>query len=212
MKPDLRGMQHPKEFWDERFGHDHYVYGTAANRWFAEQLAKLRPGKLLLPAEGEGRNAVHAARQGWSVTAFDISGQGRRKALQLAEKHGVLIDYRAGMLAELPDLPRDFDALGMIYAHVEASVRNRFNAGVAELLRPGGTLIFEAFAVEQLAYQPVHNSGGPRQADMLFTVDAVRGEFPEIAFSVLKEEEVTLHEGGGHEGLAKVVRGLGVRR
>lgn len=47
---------------------------------------------------------------------------------------------------------------------------------------------------------------------MLFAVNAVRAEFPGIAFSVLREEEVTLHEGGGHEGLSKVVRGLGVRR
>lgn len=205
-------MQHPKEFWNERFGHAHYVYGTEGNRWFAEQLAKLPPGRLLLPAEGEGRNAVHAARQGWTVTAFDMSEQGRMKALQLADSHGVQIDYRLGGSAELAALPPDFDALAMIYAHVEAQERERFNATAEELLRPGGTFIFEAFSVGQLAYQPVHNSGGPRQADMLFTVDAVRREFPAIAFSVLKEEEVTLHEGRGHEGLAKVVRGLGVKR
>lgn len=211
-KADLRTMQHPREFWNERFGHDYYVYGTEPNRWFADQLAKLHPGRLLLPAEGEGRNAVHAARQGWEVTAIDMSEQGRRKALQLAEKNGVHIDYRIGTLAELPGLPHDFDALGMIYAHVEAPARKQFNTAATGLMRPGGTLIFEAFSVGQLAYQPVHNSGGPRQADMLFTVDAVRQEFPAIVFSVLREEEVTLHEGRGHQGLARVVRALGVKR
>jgi len=30
------------------------------------------PGKVLFPAEGEGRNAVHAAMLGWEVHAFDI--------------------------------------------------------------------------------------------------------------------------------------------
>ncbi|HRP00579.1 MAG TPA: hypothetical protein PLN54_14190, partial [Flavobacteriales bacterium] len=62
-----------KEFWDERYGAEEYAYGTAPNAWFAEQLKGLMPGSLLLPAEGEGRNAVPAARLGWKVTAFDLS-------------------------------------------------------------------------------------------------------------------------------------------
>ena len=67
------------DFWNERFGKEEFIYGTEPNIFFKEQLDKLETGTLLLPAEGEGRNAVYAATQGWEVSAFDISEQGREK-------------------------------------------------------------------------------------------------------------------------------------
>ena len=75
-----------KAFWNENYGNKEYIYGTKPNVFFKEQLDKLKPGKILLPAEGEGRNAVYAASKGWSVTAFDISEIVHKKALQLAKE------------------------------------------------------------------------------------------------------------------------------
>lgn len=69
-----------KEHWDERYSAETYIYGTHPNAWFAAKIEGLTPGKLLLPAEGEGRNAVHAAVKGWEVTAFDQSVEGRKKS------------------------------------------------------------------------------------------------------------------------------------
>ncbi len=46
---------------------------------------------------------------------------------------------------------------------------------------------------------------------MLFTTAQVRKEFAGLSFTVLEEVEVILHEGRGHEGLAKVVRAVGVK-
>lgn len=46
------------------------AYGTEPNAFFKAQLDQLTPGRLLLPAEGEGRNAVYAAKKGWEVAAF----------------------------------------------------------------------------------------------------------------------------------------------
>jgi hypothetical protein len=200
-----------KEFWDERYGAEEYAYGTAPNAWFAEQLKGLTPGTLLLPAEGEGRNAVHAARLGWTVTAFDLSERGRDKALRLAAEHGAQFTYLVGMLHELPALPRNFDALGLFFAHFAAPVRASLTADLLGHLEPGGTVLFEAFAKEQLRYQPVHGSGGPQQADMLYTVEEVRAEMLGISWRVLEEAEVRLDEGRFHQGLAKVVRGVGVK-
>jgi hypothetical protein len=200
-----------KEFWEERYGAEEYAYGMAPNAWFAQQLKGLPPGTLLLPAEGEGRNAVHAARSGWQVTAFDLTERGRDKALRLADQHGVHITYHVGMLHELPDLPSNFDALGLLFAHFAAPLRSRLTLALLGHLHPGGTLLFEAFAKEQLKYQPTHASGGPQQADMLYSVDEVRAEMPGITFSVLEEVELRLDEGRFHQGLAKVVLGLGIK-
>lgn len=60
-----------KEFWNQRFSQDEYVYGTEPNEYLKEKLSLLLGGDILLPAEGEGRNAVFAAKTGWKVTAFD---------------------------------------------------------------------------------------------------------------------------------------------
>jgi hypothetical protein len=201
-----------KEFWNERYGGTEYVYGTEPNAWFAQQLAQLTPGRILLPAEGEGRNAVHAVRNGWEVTAFDISAAGRTKAMYLAAQHGVRLEYHVGTLAEIPSLPADFDALGLVFAHFPAAIRASLTGDLLTYLRPGGSVIFEAFAKAQLSYQAIHQSGGPQQVDMLYSVDEVRAEFPGIEFLRLDELEVQLHEGPFHHGLARVVRGFGVKR
>lgn len=73
-----------KAFWDQRYAEDGFVYGPHPNLFFCKELGKLKPGRLLLPGEGEGRNAVYAARRGWEVVAFDQSSEGQRKALALA--------------------------------------------------------------------------------------------------------------------------------
>ena len=81
-------------FWNERFGASEYVYGTAPNQFFKEQLQLLKPGDILLPAEGEGRNALYATTQGWNVLAFDSSSSGKKKALKLSQDHGENLHYK----------------------------------------------------------------------------------------------------------------------
>jgi len=56
-----------------------YVYRTKPNEFFREQLSQLKHNKILLPAEGEGRNTVFAAKNGWLAEAFDLSAAGREK-------------------------------------------------------------------------------------------------------------------------------------
>ena len=63
--------------WDDRYSKEEFVYGEEPNNFLREQLQKLKPGKILFPAEGEGRNAVFAATKGWDVYAFDISSVGK---------------------------------------------------------------------------------------------------------------------------------------
>ena len=91
--------------WNERFSRPEFVYGEQPNDYFKEQIEKLPAGKILLPAEGEGRNGVHAAKLGWKVSAFDISAQGKNKALKLAEKNKVTLDYQVDEIQSLAILP-----------------------------------------------------------------------------------------------------------
>jgi len=74
------------DFWNERYSKNKTLYGSIPNIFFRDQLKVLPHGRLLLPAEGEGRNALYAAGLGWEVDAFDFSTVAREKALALAKQ------------------------------------------------------------------------------------------------------------------------------
>jgi hypothetical protein len=59
--------------WDERYNLPEYIYGTEPNQFLKNFIQKNKPGKILLPGDGEGRNSVYAAQSGWKVYAFDSS-------------------------------------------------------------------------------------------------------------------------------------------
>ncbi|MEL6675731.1 MAG: class I SAM-dependent methyltransferase [Bacteroidota bacterium] len=199
------------EFWNQRYGLTEYVYGTTPNTFFAEQLAGLPPGRLLMPADGEGRNGVYAATLGWDVSCFDLSQEGQHKARNLAREMGVSIDYRVGELMSMDYPPASFDAIGLTYVHFPAELRQPYHLHLAQWLKPGGRIILEAFSQDQLRYKAQYNSGGPPVLEMLYTPEMVEGLFSgfEVVFS--EQKEVELREGAFHEGLASVVRYVGIK-
>ncbi|MHA6247222.1 class I SAM-dependent methyltransferase [Pontibacter sp. CAU 1760] len=193
-----------KEFWNERYDREGMAYGQEPNEFFREQLNRLTPGKILLPAEGEGRNAVYAAQQGWEVLAFDFSAAGREKALKLAAQSGVSIDFQVADAAEYTCPAESLDAVALIYAHFPSAVRKQFHPRVAQWLKPGGTLILEAFHPNQL--QQHYPSGGPKDVSMLYTADLLEQEFQGLKITLREEREITLAEGTYHEGKGFVTR------
>lgn len=202
-----------KAFWNERFAAEAYAYGTEPNRFFQEQLDQLAPGHLLMPAEGEGRNAVYAAQQGWEVTAFDISEAGQKKALQLAQQRGVQINYQVGQLAELDFAPESFDAIGLIFAHFPPALRPDLHQQLSQLLRPGGHLILEAFHKGHLAFNRSNpQAGGPKDAALLYDAETLRTDFPDFEFLLLEEIEIRLEEGQFHVGQSAVIRLLAQKK
>ena len=199
--------------WDDRYRQPDYAYGTAPNAFLQQELAKLAVGKLLLPAEGEGRNAVFAARRGWQVAAFDISTEGRAKALRLAAENGVSIDYQIiPDLATAPYAAQQFDAIALIYAHFPAAIKSQLHRALDAFLRPGGVVIFEAFSKHHLEYQARNPSvGGPKDEPSLFSLEEIRADFSNYTFRELEEAEVELREGPFHQGVGSVIRMVGVK-
>lgn len=201
-----------KEFWDQRYAADDYAYGEAPNEFFRASLEGLTPGRILLPADGEGRNGVFAATLGWEVVSFDISDEGRAKALHLAEKKGVSIEYQVVSMDEVDFPPASFDAVALIYAHFPESVRRAWHRRISEWLRPGGRLIMEAFSKGHLPYVMADGRvGGPRDLSMLYTVEDIREDFSGFREVMSEECEVELTEGAFHVGKGKVVRWVGER-
>jgi 2-polyprenyl-3-methyl-5-hydroxy-6-metoxy-1,4-benzoquinol methylase len=193
-----------KEFWNERYSERMYSYGKAPNEFFAEQLSALPKGKILLPAEGEGRNAVYAAVKGWQVKAFDFSEEGRKKALSLASNYDVGIDYE---LAEASQFNSEdqFDVIAMIFAHFAGEERTNLCKKLEALLVPGGHLIMEVFSKNQLGRE----SGGPKNPELLYSKEEIKSLFPGLDFIILEEAKTELNEGQHHQGEAAVIRALG---
>lgn len=191
-----------KDFWEERYSSPSFVYGESPNEFLAETLNKLTPGKIILPCDGEGRNAVFAAKAGWDTYAFDISNAGKTKALQLANKVGVELDFQVAdaMLITYPE--NTADAVALIYAHLPVLIRQTLHKKVISWLKPGGKLILEAFNPLQLN----NKSGGPKSIDMLYTKDMLNADFSALQINYIEDVEIELSEGDFHNGKANVIR------
>jgi Methyltransferase domain len=198
------------EFWNTRYGTTEFAYGETPNEFFKAELSKLSQGKLLLPAEGEGRNGVFAATLGFDVHAFDLSEEGQKKALTLAFKQHVSLNYQVGTLEKI-DYPENyFDCLGLIYAHFPATIKSAYHQKLATYLKTGGIVIFEAFSKNNLAYREKNpDVGGPQDLAMLFSIEEIKQDFPNFDILKLEETEVTLSEGIYHQGVGSVIRFIG---
>lgn len=193
-------------FWDEMFSGEEFIYGKEPNRFFKEQIDKIsKRGKIILPGEGEGRNAVYAAINGWLVDAFDQSKVAKLKAEKLAELNKVSINYQVVDLGNFRPLPNYYDCAAIIFVHLPELIRTSFYKIVIDSIKPGGRLILELYSKNQLG----KSSGGPKEISMLSAIEEIQNDFNELKVISLKEENVFLNEGEKHIGEASVIRLVG---
>lgn len=199
--------------WNDRYSTDEFAYGEQPNNYLKEQLEKLHVGTILFPAEGEGRNAVFAATLGWTVSAFDISVEGKRKAFRLAENNKVTIDYQVGELQTLNYNTGQFDAIALIYAHFPADIKSLYHKTLDNYLRKNGFVIFEAFSKRHIDYIAKNEKvGGPKDIAMLFSMDELKSDFMNYEIIELVEKEIELSEGSFHNGKGSVIRFFGRKK
>jgi SAM-dependent methyltransferase len=191
-----------KEFWDQRYSEPGFAYGMEPNAFFVEVLDSLAPGKLLLPGEGEGRNAIHAAGNGWEVSAFDQSIVARDKAREWADSLDLKIDYWLASLEEYFCPEPIFDLIAIIYIHLLPETRLQVHNQLAACLKPGGKIIMECFHKNQLRY----GTGGPPIKDLLYHEDDILSDFLELDIDLCEEQLLDIFEGKYHSGKSSVVR------
>lgn len=201
-------MNSEKDNWNNRYAASEYVYGKEPNSFFKQQLSGLPAGKILLPGEGEGRNAVFAAKAGWNVDAIDQSETAKAKALLLAKENGVSINYLVSTLNDVQLKEQEYDAIGLLYLHFNYEEREQIHKKFLQALKPGGTLILEAFAKEQIK----NSSGGPKDVNLLYSLEDIIEDFIDFDINVFAKETITLDEGNGHQGKAVVIRFSGKKQ
>jgi len=193
--------------WNERYSTDEYIYGREPNTFLRKRFSAIPQGKVLCLGEGEGRNAVFLARQGYQVTAVDSSEVGREKALRLAEEHGVAINYIHADLAEFDAGENQWDGIVSIFCHLPPPLRQRLYQQIPVALKRGGVFLLEAYTPAQLKF----GTGGPADEAMLMTADKLREEISGLDFEMLQEIEREVVEGTHHTGHAAVLQALALR-
>ncbi|RUA34005.1 MAG: SAM-dependent methyltransferase [Bacteroidetes bacterium] len=196
-----------KDFWNERYAKKEFIYGTEPNEFLREELEKLPAGKIILPCDGEGRNAVFAAKLGWEVNAFDYSASAKEKAFALARQEGVSPHYEVADIHEKEFKENSADVVALIYAHFPAELRKIAHQKAIKWLKPGGKLVLEAFNPKQLP----NDSGGPKNIEMLYTEDILREDFKELKIEKLESLETNLSEGNFHKGKADIIRLIAIK-
>lgn len=197
-----------KQKWNERFSAKDYIYGELPNAFLKEQLTALPVGKILFPGEGEGRNAVWAAMQGWQVEAVDYSEAGKAKAMALAQRMGTtLAAYHVTDLNHFDPKQEEYDAIAMIFVHLSPAERQRIHQKLIQALKPGGYLLMEVFSKKQLAF----GSGGPKDEAMLYDIKMLEDDFSTLRIDILQEERSFLDEGAYHRGEASTLKMLAMK-
>ncbi|MGB1019892.1 MAG: class I SAM-dependent methyltransferase [Flavobacteriaceae bacterium] len=201
-----------KAFWEARYAEKEYAYGTTPNLYFKSIIDTLSPGKILLAAEGEGRNAVYAATKGWDVVAYDWSENAAYKAQQLANQHQVQINYLLASLQDLNLVPYSFDVLGLICVHYPETVREVNHQKLNQFLKPDGHVIMEAFSKSHLAFSEKNPAvGGPKQLSQLYDLEVAQ-DFHDCSPLHLAAQQISLAEGVYHQGEAHVIRYHGLKK
>jgi hypothetical protein len=192
-------------FWNQRYAAEGYAYGTEPNDFLVGVAGRFQAGaRLLCLADGEGRNGVWLARQGFDVSSVDIAEQGMEKARDLAQQHGVALDTRVADLAVHELGSSAWDAIVSIFVHLPPKVRRDLHTRCVAALRPGGYMVFEAYGPGQLG----RCTGGPPEAALLPALEDVEAELAGCRilhrFSGLRD----VHEGRHHNGPGEVVQVL----
>ena len=173
-----------KEHWNKRFNTNEYVFGKEPNEFFKQELDKLKPGKILFIAAGEGRNAIYAAKNGWQVDAIDYSEIAKEKALKLALENNVKINYRIVDVFDYSFPLSTYDAIVNIQFHSPEQIRDEFNSKLIAALKPGGKIILQVFDKEQIK----KNTGGPKDIDLLYSLEDIVNGFFDLEFEYFVKE------------------------
>jgi SAM-dependent methyltransferase len=190
--------------WDERYTAEEYAYGTNPNKFLEANLSSIPKGKVLSLAEGEGRNAVFLAKQGYSVTAVDSSLVGLNKARKLAEENGVIVEFIHTDLAEYDLGENKWDGIVSIFCPLPSSIRKQLHKKVEAALKRNGVFLLEAYTPAQLKY----GTGGGNSVDVMQSKESLSLELAGLKFKHLIELERDVVEGIYHTGIGAVVQAI----
>lgn len=198
-------MAEHKNPWDKRFDSNDFVYGKKPNVFLEVKASLLPHGNTLCLAEGEGRNAIFLAKQGYDVTAWDYSQIGLDKCLLLAQEEDVKVSTDLVDITKVEWEEKFWTNVVCIFGHFPSTSRKEILQGIRTCIKPGGMFLTEVYSTHQLKY----DTGGPKDRDMLYQINEFLTTFSDWNIIHLFMGEVDRHEGQLHNGISHVIQFLG---
>ena len=190
--------------WNERFDRPEYVFGTEPNAFLKSVVKNILPGQVLSIGEGEGRNAVFLAEQGYEVTAIDLSPIGLEKAKKLADSRDVGLQTIVADIASFDFGENLWNGIISIFCHLPPDVRQMVHQKIKTGLKPGGVFIVEAYTHDQIPF----GTGGPKDLRMMMSLEILQNDFDNFEFVHAQEIKRNIVEGIFHTGQSAVVQGV----
>ena len=193
-----------QKFWDARFNTEEFIFGTEPNKFLKEATLKYLSGDLnvLCVADGEGRNSVYLAKQGFKVKAFDLSPVAVEKSKKLALKNNVNIGFFVSDCDSWKWKEDCYDAIAAIFIQfADPNMRARLFKHMISSLKPGGILIIQGYTPKQVE----HKTGGPGKIENLYTKSMMIELLGGLKILELTEHEGELREGNHHIGMSALM-------
>jgi SAM-dependent methyltransferase len=191
------------ERWETRYAPPEYAFGKDPNYFLASCKTLLpKSGRILAIADGEGRNGVWLAEQGLDVLSIDFSPSAQKKARTLAAERHVNVAFQQVDVHTWDYPEAAFDVVVEIFTQFSSPVERALKwAGMRRALKPGGLLIIQGYMPKQLEY----GTGGPKQAENLYTRSMLEDDFRVYRDLNIVEEEREIYEGTSHSGMCAVI-------
>ena len=114
--------------------------GRPNGRLLAE-VASFTPGRALDVGCGEGADAIWLARNGWTVTAIDISEVAVTRAREAAELAGAVVEWVRGDALQTAFPAGSFDLVSMQYPALPKAAGEAAVRALLDTVRPDGLLL-----------------------------------------------------------------------
>jgi len=207
--------------WDERYSKVEDAFGTGANSFLKSQFDILNSGllshhlkhnkvsnKVLCIAAGQGRNALYLAKQGFEVTALDISKVGLEQLAQTAKEQKLSLTTLQADIENIDLGNNKWDIITCFFMHAPLATRKALYKKVPDALTEGGQFVFESFGLKQLELKKQNEGsiGGPSTPELFPTIDELSSELEPLDVQHLVEVERGLEPSLFHKGKAAVIQ------
>ena len=145
-------------YYDQRYDTEEYYWGLAPNHLCYEIMRlkpPVKPYKVLDIGCGEGKDSVFLARNGYDVTAFDLSDQGLSKARELARNLGVKVDFFKANVRDYK-LETNYDIIfsSGVFHYIQHGLREEVVSNLKSHTTDGGINVINVFVKKPFIADP----------------------------------------------------------
>ncbi|MGW6455736.1 class I SAM-dependent methyltransferase [Streptomyces sp. NPDC055078] len=136
--------------WDEMYRRRDQIFSGNPNPVLVTEITGIPPGQALDVGCGEGADARWLARNGWQVTAVDISDIALRRAATAATDTPGRVAWARADLTTTPPPAGAFDLVSVHYFPLRRQPGHTALYGLLNAVSPGGTLLFTTHSRDDL--------------------------------------------------------------